>query len=109
MILEGKYNTAKVFTNNIENSAVAQIIELCNQKAFENSKIRIMPDVHTAKEVITIEEYQKAMEGIFTTSVKESTIDEAPMAYKPIDEIIENTKDTIEIVDIIRPLYNFKA
>nr|DAQ23231.1 MAG TPA: tRNA-splicing ligase RtcB [Bacteriophage sp.] len=62
-----------------------------------------------AKESILLEEYQKAMDGIFTTSVNTSTIDESPMAYKTMDEIIENIKDTVEIVDIIKPIYNFKA
>lgn len=49
------------------------------------------------------------MDGIFTTSVNTSTIDESPMVYKTMDEIIENIKDTVEIVDIIKPIYNFKA
>ena len=62
-----------------------------------------------AKESILLEEYQKAMDGIFTTSVNTSTIDESPMAYKTMDEIIRNIKDTVEIVDIIKPIYNFKA
>lgn len=62
-----------------------------------------------AKENILLEEYQKAMAGIFTTSVNTSTIDESPMAYKTMDEIIGNIKDTVEIVDIIKPIYNFKA
>lgn len=62
-----------------------------------------------AKESILLEDYQKAMDGIFTTSVNTSTIDESPMAYKTMDEIIGNIKDTVEIVDIIKPIYNFKA
>lgn len=62
-----------------------------------------------AKESILLEEYQKAMDGIFTTSVNTSTIDESPMAYKTMDEIIGNINDTVEIVDIIKPIYNFKA
>ena len=62
-----------------------------------------------AKESILLEEYQKAMDGIFTTSVNTFTIDESPMAYKTMDEIIGNIKDTVEIVDIIKPIYNFKA
>jgi RNA-splicing ligase RtcB len=56
-----------------------------------------------------MEEYKKSMEGIYTTSVSESTLDEAPMAYKPIEEIIRNVKDTVDILKIIRPVYNFKA
>jgi RNA-splicing ligase RtcB len=62
-----------------------------------------------AKEVVSLEEYQKSMEGIYTTSVNQSTLDEAPMAYKPIEEIINNIHDTVEILKVIKPVYNFKA
>jgi RNA-splicing ligase RtcB len=62
-----------------------------------------------AREKLSLEEYQKSMEGIYTTSVNEATLDEAPMAYKPMEEIIRNIHDTVEIVKIIRPVYNFKA
>lgn len=62
-----------------------------------------------AKETVSLKEYEKTMSGIFTTSVNTSTIDESPMAYKPIKEIVENIKDTVEIIDIIKPIYNFKA
>ena len=62
-----------------------------------------------AKESISLEDFEKSMEGIYTTSVNRSTIDESPMAYKPIKEIIDNIKDTVEIIKIIKPIYNFKA
>lgn len=62
-----------------------------------------------AKESVSLEEYQESMKGIYTTSVSQSTIDESPMAYKPINEILENIKDTVEIVKIVKPVYNFKA
>lgn len=62
-----------------------------------------------AKENITLAEFEKSMEGIYTTSVNPSTIDESPMAYKPMEEILENIGDTVEIVKIIKPVYNFKA
>ncbi len=62
-----------------------------------------------AKQVITLKEYEKSMDGIFTTSVNKSTLDEAPMAYKPMSEIIENIKDAVDIMKAIKPLYNFKA
>ena len=64
-----------------------------------------------AKENISMSEFKKTMEdaGIYSTSVNKDTIDESPMAYKPIEEIIENTKDTVDIVDIIKPIYNVKA
>ena len=62
-----------------------------------------------AKELIDLEDYKKSMEGIFTTSVNTSTIDESPFAYKPIESIIENIQDTVEIVKIIKPVYNYKC
>ena len=62
-----------------------------------------------AKELVSIEEYKKSMKGIYSTSVNQNTIDESPMVYKDIEEIIENTKETINIIDIIKPIYNFKA
>lgn len=62
-----------------------------------------------AKENLNMEEYKKSMEGIYTTSVNYSTLDEAPMAYKPMEEILDNIQDTVEIYKIIKPIYNFKA
>lgn len=61
-----------------------------------------------AKDNISMEEYQECMKGIYTTSVCPSTLDEAPMAYKPMQEIIDNIQDTVEVIDIIKPVYNFK-
>ena len=62
-----------------------------------------------AKESISLEDFAKAMEGIYTTSVSQSTIDESPMAYKSMEEILEKVGDTIEVEKIIKPVYNFKA
>ena len=62
-----------------------------------------------AKETVKLDEFKKSMNGIYTTSVVEETIDEAPFVYKPMEEIIENIKDTVEIEKIIKPIYNFKA
>ncbi|MBR6322544.1 MAG: RtcB family protein [Lachnospiraceae bacterium] len=62
-----------------------------------------------AKQSFTVSEFKKQMEGIYSTTVSRETLDESPMAYKPMDEIIENIGDTVEIDRIIRPVYNFKA
>lgn len=62
-----------------------------------------------AKETFNLKEFQESMKGIYTTSVKESTIDEAPFVYKDMKEIIDNIQDTVEIQKIIKPIYNFKA
>lgn len=62
-----------------------------------------------AKETFKLEEFQESMKDVYTTSVVEETIDEAPFVYKPMQEIIDNIKETVEIEKIIRPIYNFKA
>lgn len=62
-----------------------------------------------AKEVITLDEYEKSMSGIYSTSVNAWTIDESPMAYKAMDEIISNISETVDVVKTIKPVYNFKA
>lgn len=64
---------------------------------------------HKAREVVSLDEFKDCMDGIFTTSVGVDTLDEAPMVYKPMDEIVENIKDTVKIEKIIKPVYNFKA
>ena len=63
----------------------------------------------TAFEKLTMEEYQKQMEGIYTTCVNTSTLDESPMAYKKMDEIVANIEPTADIIAHIKPVYNFKA
>ncbi len=62
-----------------------------------------------AKESITLSQFKESMEGIYSSTINKSTIDESPFAYKPMDEIIANIADTVEIVKIIKPVYNFKA
>lgn len=62
-----------------------------------------------AKESLSMEEYKNVMEGIYTTSVNEATLDEAPMAYKSLDDIIGVIKESVNIIDIMKPIYNFKA
>lgn len=64
---------------------------------------------HKARETVSLDEFKESMDGIFTTSVSAETIDEAPMVYKPMDEIVDNIKDTVDILEIIKPVYNFKA
>ena len=63
------------------------------------------------KSKFSLSDYKKTMKeaGIYSTSVSQSTLDECPMAYKPIESILDNIQDTVEVIDIIRPIYNFKA
>ena len=62
-----------------------------------------------AKETLSMKEYKNAMEGIYTTSVNEATLDEAPMAYKSLEDIIDVIKESVDVIDIMKPIYNFKA
>jgi RNA-splicing ligase RtcB len=62
-----------------------------------------------AFEKLTMEEYRKEMEGIYTTCVNENTLDESPMAYKSMEEILRHIGDTAEVISRIKPIYNFKA
>ena len=62
-----------------------------------------------AKATVSLAEYEESMKGIYTWSVGTSTLDESPMAYKPAETIIEQIAETAEIIDVIKPLYNFKA
>lgn len=62
-----------------------------------------------AKEIISMNEYKDAMNGIYTTSVNDATIDEAPQVYKPIEEIMKAIKPTADIVEVVKPIYNFKT
>ena len=62
-----------------------------------------------ARQRISMDDFKNSMAGIYTTSVNEGTLDESPMAYKNAQEIIDLVKDTVDIVSIIKPLYNFKA
>ena len=62
-----------------------------------------------AKKQLSLEAYQEAMKGIYTTSVNLNTIDESPMAYKSLEDIIGVIGGTVDIIDVMRPVYNFKA
>lgn len=62
-----------------------------------------------AKETLSMDAYKEAMKGIYTTSVNESTLDESPFAYKSLEDMIDVIKDSVDIIDVMKPIYNFKA
>ncbi|MCR5531288.1 MAG: RtcB family protein [Lachnospiraceae bacterium] len=62
-----------------------------------------------AKSTLTLEDYRKTMEGVYTTSVNEQTLDEAPMAYKSLADIIDVIRESVDVIDVMKPIYNFKA
>jgi RNA-splicing ligase RtcB len=61
-----------------------------------------------AKRTLDMETYEASMQGIYTTSVKQKTIDEAPMAYKSLDDIIDAVRESVDIIDVLKPVYNYK-
>ncbi len=62
-----------------------------------------------AKNSLSMEEYKEAMKGVYTTSVNEQTLDEAPMAYKSLEDIIDVVRESVDVIDVMKPIYNFKA
>ena len=62
-----------------------------------------------AKDVIEMEDYRKAMEGIYTTSVSTATLDEAPMAYKSLEDIIDVIEKSVDVIEVLKPVFNYKA
>ncbi len=62
-----------------------------------------------AKRTLSMDEYKKQMEGIYTTSVNEDTLDEAPMAYKSLNDIIDVIGESVDVIEVLKPIYNFKA
>ena len=62
-----------------------------------------------AKETLDLEAYKATMAGIYTTSVNEATLDEAPMAYKSLNDIIDVIEESVDVIEVLKPIYNFKA
>ena len=62
-----------------------------------------------AKNTLSMDEYQEMMKGVYTTSINENTLDEAPMAYKSLEDIIDVIKESVDVIEVLHPIYNFKA
>ena len=62
-----------------------------------------------ARETLSLEDYKKTMEGIYTTSVNDATLDEAPMAYKSLEDIIDVIRESVDVIEVLKPIFNFKA
>ena len=62
-----------------------------------------------ARANLDMEEYRREMAGVYTTSVNEATIDEAPMAYKSLEDIIGVIRESVDVIEVLKPIYNFKA
>ena len=62
-----------------------------------------------ARNTLSLDDYREEMKGIYTTSVSLETLDEAPMAYKSLDDILGVIRDSVDVIEILKPVYNFKA
>lgn len=114
--VDGIYASAKIFSNTAEEYATAQIRMICDNEASRESRIRVMLDVHPGKVgpiglTMTVgERILPQLIGIdIMNCVNVRILDEAPFAYRNLQEIAEAVSDTIRIDQIIRPVYNFKA
>ena len=61
------------------------------------------------KNELSLDQYKEEMAGVYTTSVNENTLDEAPMAYKSLEDIIDVIRESVDVIDVMKPIYNFKA
>ena len=62
-----------------------------------------------AKKELSMDDYRETMKGIYTTSINEQTLDEAPMAYKSLEDIIDVIRESVDVQEVLKPIYNFKA
>ena len=113
MIIQGKFNTAIVYTERIEDSAIRQIQAIGKGNEEWNCSAphgagRLLSR-GKARATLTMEEFEEQMKGIYTTSVNQSTLDESPMAYKSLADIVDNITPTVDILKRIVPIYNFKS
>jgi RNA-splicing ligase RtcB len=69
---------------------------------------RVMSRTQAIKS-LSMDEYRKSMEGVYTTSISEGTLDEAPMAYKSLGDIIDVVAESVDVIEVMKPIYNFKA
>ena len=58
---------------------------------------------------LSLDQYKEEMAGVYTTSVNENTLDEAPMAYKSLEDIIDVIRESVDAIDVMKPIYNYKA
>lgn len=124
--IKGKVNTAICYAKVVENEAIEQIRRMCDYPMTEGAKIRIMPDVHSGKgctigTTMTIKDRVVPNVvgvdigcGMYTVCLGKGEIDfakvdEAAMAYKSLDDIIDVIKESMEIMEVMKPVYNFKA
>jgi RNA-splicing ligase RtcB len=119
--IRGKVNTAICFARIIEDEAIAQIRRMCDTEMTRGSRIRIMPDVHAGKGCTigtTMTITDKVVPnvvgvdigcGIYTTSVSADTLDEAPMAYKSLGDIIDVIRESVDVIEVLKPVFNYKA
>ena len=61
------------------------------------------------KNELSLDQYKEEMAGVYTTSVNENTLDEAPMAYKSLEDIIDVIRESVDVIDVMKPIYNYKA
>lgn len=124
--IKGRVNTAICYATVIEEEAIEQIRRMCDYEFTAGSKVRIMPDVHAGKGCTigtTMTVTDKAVPnvvgvdigcGMYTVKLGDialdfERLDEAPMAYKSLKDIIDVIGESVDVIEVLKPIYNFKA
>lgn len=105
--IRGKKNNAICFASQIDEKALEQIKRMCDYDLTFHGAGRILSR-QQAKEMLDIKEYKKSMEGIYTTSISLDTLDEAPQAYKSVEDILDVVGETVDVIEVLKPVYNYK-
>ena len=105
----GNAKQVKLVKDIIKSNIDPEGVKIIDPAMADSGRLYTGFDESFAKEMVSLADFEKSMEGIYTTSVNQSTVDESPMVYKPMDEIVENIKNTVDILKIVKPIYNFKA
>ena len=99
-LLKGKFNSAKVFAHTDENAEMNDSMPHGAGRLYSRGE---------AKQRLSLDEFQDTMKDVFTTCVNQSTLDESPSAYKPMEEILSQLEDHYIVTGTAKPIYNFKA
>ena len=105
---EEMFETLTEFVNYNSNGmrvVVTEVLTTMKNRIDSGEEIQF----YATGDVLTLDEFRETMQGIYTTSVSAATLDESPMAYKSIHDITDVINDSVDIIDVLKPVYNFKA
>ena len=95
-------------SENTENRSIinTELVEAMSQRLIDERSLMSRAD---SRQAFTLSQFKKEMKGIYSTSIRRDTLDESPMVYKPMSMILSQIEPTVDVIEQIRPVYNFKA